>query len=430
MPYFTLEALPARHGDCLLLHYGSSETPGLIVIDGGPRTVWRDSLKYRLEAIAERRPGGGAIDLMMISHIDDDHIQGIVDFLSDWVNAEDDGLEWPFPVTEMWHNSFERVAGADPTKVTASVLASTGAATLADVDVEAVVPEDLDEEEREQRIDAARSAARVLAGVAQGSRVRNDSKKLGIARNSGFDGLVRPGAGPQIPYDAGEGMILHVVAPLPAQLEKLRAKFAEELPPLEALAAYLDKSVANLSSIVVLARLGAKTMLLTGDARGDYLLEGLEAEGLLDGDGRLHVDILKMQHHGSDRNTRADFFEKITADHYVASADGLHGNPDRDTFEMLVEARGSDAEYTIHLTHTVASIDALRKEEWEKDREAKIERKKSKPATKVPREWESDKDDIAVYIAERKAEGFKFAVSEPDNAEQWPRIDLLDPIPF
>ena len=37
----------------------------------------------------------------------------------------------------------------------------------------------------------------------------------------------------------------------------------------------------NLSSIVVLARSGRRTLLLTGDARSDDIIDGLEGEGLL-----------------------------------------------------------------------------------------------------------------------------------------------------
>ena len=52
------------------------------------------------------------------------------------------------------------------------------------------------------------------------------------------------------------------------------------------LAAFVDKSVPNLSSIVVLAELGGKSMLLTGDARGDKILEGMELAGLLETGGK------------------------------------------------------------------------------------------------------------------------------------------------
>ena len=80
-------------------------------------------------------------------------------------------------------------------------------------------------------------------------------------------------------------------------------------------------------------------MLLTGDARGDHVLEGLEAANLLK-DGKCHVDLLKLPHHGSNRNLEPKFFEQITADHYVVSSNGERfDNPDQETLEWLAAAR-------------------------------------------------------------------------------------------
>ena len=47
-------------------------------------------------------------------------------------------------------------------------------------------------------------------------------------------------------------------------------------PVPQALAAYVDKSVPNLSTKIVLVELDGKRMLLTGDATEDKILEGLE----------------------------------------------------------------------------------------------------------------------------------------------------------
>ena len=105
----------------------------------------------------------------------------------------------------------------------------------------------------------------------------------------------------------------------------------------------------NLSSITVLATFKKKTMLLTGDARGDYVLAGLRRAKLLK-NGKIHVNLLKIPHHGSDNNVDTDFFRSITADHYVVSGDGEHGNPEVSTFQMISDARGQD-EFTIYLTH-------------------------------------------------------------------------------
>ena len=108
-------------------------------------------------------------------------------------------------------------------------------------------------------------------------------------------------------------------------------------------------------------------MLLTGDARGDKILEGMDWPGCWRRAATMHVDLLKVPHHGSDNNMETIFFKRVPADHYVFSGDGEHGNPERDTLEMLLDARGADAEYTIHLTYPLAEIDAGRKADWEKE---------------------------------------------------------------
>ena len=71
---FTLEALAARHGDCLLLHWGSPQDPNLILIDGGPNGVWRKFLRPRLDELRETRQDPLSLKAVMVSHIDDDHI--------------------------------------------------------------------------------------------------------------------------------------------------------------------------------------------------------------------------------------------------------------------------------------------------------------------------------------------------------------------
>jgi hypothetical protein len=51
---FSLEALRAKEGDCLLLHWRpkASDAPRLAVVDGGPKGVLEASLLPRLKQIA------------------------------------------------------------------------------------------------------------------------------------------------------------------------------------------------------------------------------------------------------------------------------------------------------------------------------------------------------------------------------------------
>ena len=53
--YFTLEALPARKGDSLLLHFGTDTNQKLCVIDGGPSKVYKPHLRPRLLDLKRKR---------------------------------------------------------------------------------------------------------------------------------------------------------------------------------------------------------------------------------------------------------------------------------------------------------------------------------------------------------------------------------------
>jgi glyoxylase-like metal-dependent hydrolase (beta-lactamase superfamily II) len=79
---FTLEALQANDGDCLLLHYGTEDAPKHILIDGGPKTIYKSVLKPRLDELR----GARALNLrmVMVSHIDLDHITGVLDLSRAW----------------------------------------------------------------------------------------------------------------------------------------------------------------------------------------------------------------------------------------------------------------------------------------------------------------------------------------------------------
>ena len=89
---FALEALQANDGDCLLLHFagGAGDAVTRVLIDGGSRGIYKNVLKPRLDALRGQDP----LDLrmVMVSHIDADHITGIVDLfkvLSEQQNAGD-----------------------------------------------------------------------------------------------------------------------------------------------------------------------------------------------------------------------------------------------------------------------------------------------------------------------------------------------------
>jgi beta-lactamase superfamily II metal-dependent hydrolase len=353
---FTLEALDATFGDALLLHYGTKSAPKLIVIDGGPSKVYQNTLRKRLMEIRNARTPEDTLKLrtIMISHIDNDHIVGILDLMREIEAAEQAGQDPPFDAPSLWFNSFD-----DLVKPVGVSSLSPAAAGVAAVDMNVLVASPSSFKDEDTRV--------IAAAVPEGRRLRQIALGLDWNLNPDFEdlgGLVVAPANGKLTRSMGSGLSFTVAGPMRAEFDALRNRWADTVQKLKKkgkisaaditaeAVAFLDESVANLSSIAVLAESGGKTMLLTGDARGDKVEDGLEASGLLKKEKTLHVDLLKVPHHGSDRNVAKSFFERITAAHYVISADGTNGNPDGPTLKWLVEARGQDR-YTIHLTNKV-----------------------------------------------------------------------------
>lgn len=425
---FSLDVVRAHKGDCLILHYGDPNDPRVMIIDGGPSSTYAPHLKPRLKAIKAARGLGNTdrlkISLLMVSHVDDDHIEGILDMTKDLIENDKKFAQ----ILGFWHNSFENIIGHKPDELTAAFSGGVVTASTKGEPLDFILDSAEDGE-------VVTSTLGVLASIKQGAQLRSDIiNKLRVELNVEFDGkliMAEEGSGP---LDMGDDLTFTVVGPLLPELKKLHTKHQAWLRELDddgltaedVLSAYIDKSVPNLSSIVVLAELHGKTIFLTGDARGDKILEGLEFVGLVEPGGSKHVDILKVPHHGSSNNLDDDFFERVTADHYVFSGDGRHGNPERESLEMLHKARGDD-EYVVHITYPIDEIDRLRKEDWEIEQKKERRKQLENPAKTVREDWSDAKHSIAAFFDENP----KFAEKVRVVGDTEPHvIDLHDAVGF
>lgn len=363
---FTLEALDAKHGDALLLHYGTLGDPQLIVVDGGPSGVWTRRLRPRLAALRASRAGEAALPIVavVVSHIDDDHVNGILQMFTAIERGKDGDDDAGLDVAALWHNSFDDLAPkVQPQALDAAV------ARVKPVALGGEVP---------KALGISRAGALVLASVSQGRDLRNAAKRLGIPVNfDGKGGLIKaPSTGGHV-ETIGNGLRMTVLGPLAPQLAALQVDWDKEIARLKKqgkltpaavlgiLADFVDRSVNNLSSIVLLAEAGGRRMLLTGDARGDFILDGAKKAGLLK-HGAMRVDVLKLPHHGSIRNVKKELFEQIVADHYVISADGRFDNPDVDTLKALFAARPKGP-YTLYFTNRITRVVTFLKGKLPKD---------------------------------------------------------------
>jgi beta-lactamase superfamily II metal-dependent hydrolase len=346
----TLEALNALYGDCLLLRYpGPDHKERIWIIDGGPKgatvggkklVVWKDVLLPRLKEINPSKPL--PITLGMVSHIDDDHINGIQALTGTLVAA---GPANPAAVkfARFWFNSFDKLVGPKPAGLpaeaaTASLQSLVSVANLPGVDDD--------------------HAQLIMQSVGQGINLASDLKSLKLDGNQPVGGFVMAKKGQQ--KFAIEGANLTVIGPLESRLEALRKDWAKALKKSTKKARQaalqelflpdkkLDKSIPNLSSIVVLVEVGGRKLLLTGDAHGDDVVKAWKELDL--GTKPVTIDLLKMPHHGSIRNTTESFLKFFVADHYVFSANGKYDNPDAPTLEALVKMHGK-RKIVMHFTN-------------------------------------------------------------------------------
>ena len=324
---FELHVVQAEFGDALLVRYGTSTSNRSILVDGGPSGNYEAHLRDVLRAAAS---DGLRLDLVVLSHIDNDHVKGLLDFFtelqddaSDPAAAARSGLPH---VSELWHNTFSVSAGgADIAPRIREALATAGGGAT-----------------------HLRALTGTLMGVGEGDALGVAALSLGVPINPRFaSGSVLLDDSPTVRLS---GIRIDVLGPSTKSLGRLRDEWMTWLAAhgrgvaagrgLSAAAAIAaDNTIPNLSSIVLLVRARGHSMLLTGDGRGDHIVDGMRERGLLPAQGgTFHVDLLKVPHHGSARNATEEFFATVTADRYVISANGRYGNPDLPCLIAIVDA--------------------------------------------------------------------------------------------
>jgi hypothetical protein len=340
---FGLRVVQAEFGDCLILEAGGGSARKFVLVDGGPDLIYERHLRAELKAITA---AGGSLELVILSHVDEDHVLGLLAFLAELRNQAANGDAPTIAVKAVWHNSFAKTIGSgnDIQTRLANVLGAGGVSMQA--------------------------AGMAVRGIGEGNQLRIAALALGLPLNPGFpDDLILVDTAP--PTVKFGDLSLRVVGPTQANLDELKSDWIDWLDKHEDeigsgdpfVMANADQSVPNLSSIMLLAEADGKRMLLTGDGRSDHLLQGLEKAGLLDAEGKMHVQVLKLPHHGSDRNITKTFLRKVTADTYVASANGKDKNPDLATLIWIVEtAQEQGRKILIVSTNRTPSIEKLLEE--------------------------------------------------------------------
>lgn len=339
-----LKVVQASHGDSFILEYGSDTNRKYMLIDGGPNGAYENYLKRNLEYIASQ---GGEIDIAVVSHVDSDHIVGILDLIIDNEVQIGNGKAEIIPVKKLWMNSFNDTLNDHATSN------DTRFMTIGLPTIEVNMPQ----------------ALLSMRGIQRGRDLRLRALNNNILLNDDFvnNTIVIDDTAITKQFD---NLQIQIIGPLKSNLDKLKDEWKEWLDEYETavasadpfLLANSDRSIPNLSSIMFVAQADGKSILFTGDGRGDHILDGLEISNLLT-NGKVHFDAMKVAHHGSNRNATRTFFKRVTADLYIISAHGHPDNPDMSTLIWIVEAaKEQNRSIEIFATNDDPDIDKLKEE--------------------------------------------------------------------
>ena len=319
-----LHVVQAEYGDCFILESKLGTDSMNVLIDGGPYQTFEKHLKPTLQKL----PLNGKLDLIILSHIDNDHIIGLLDLLEEIKTEREKGIKEFIKIAKLWHNSFSDLFQLDiePKTLFKNIFLSQNFISREQV-------------EKSKNI----ITSIIMKGFQQGSDLTLLAKSLKITINPGFKKLI-------LVNDLSKSIRLkhftfQILGPTKKNLEKLReewkywlSKNGRVLNSEFELFQILDKSIPNLASIMFLAQIKNKKILFTGDGLGQDIIKVLSQNAMFDKHGKFHVDILKVPHHGSDRNASAEFFDTVYADYYVISANGRDDNPSPDTLKWIIES--------------------------------------------------------------------------------------------
>lgn len=315
---YNIHLLPATFGDAILIEYGTKAAPHYILIDGGPYYVFDEVF----EAIRRIAPAMEALELLVVTHIDIDHIDGTVKMLNQ--------SNLPFQIKEIWFNGREQLMEA----ANSDILGSLQGEYLTDLIADKKLPHN-----------------QCVKG-----------KPICITDYNKLPVILLPGGMEITLLSPGRQALVDLI---PVWDEELKDKNVEsewetdtryaddllgetelDVEALQLTEAKGDKSAANCSSIAFIAAYKGKRCLFAADAPSDALLAAINPMLEASGEERLQVDAWKLAHHGSKKSTQDHVMEKIDCKTMLISSDGKrYRHPDTPVIAKLISNNGPDLSF-------------------------------------------------------------------------------------
>lgn len=291
-----IDILQAGYGDSIYISINKENSSFNVLVDGGLASTYYNARERRcsigpLKALLNSLKNKGShIDLLICTHVDDDHIGGV----RKW-------FETDFPikdfVREIWIN--DDVLIADPHDLNNT---SAHAASIID-------------KLKEQHI-------QYQNGIVVGFSKKNDFCRINVLAPSTAHHNV-------IAHDIHESLDN-------ASLEKKNNK-KTFLELVQEDWNMQDNSAENEASIAFeLECWDGVQLLLLGDANYQDYMEGLKLFHP-DKEEKIDYNIVKLSHHGSKNNFHPDFLKRVHTPYYIVSTNGVKfKHPDKEVLAQII----------------------------------------------------------------------------------------------
>lgn len=318
--------LLAEHGDAFVIKTLSSGNPYTIVVDGGPGSTD--------ELISSYYRRLGFIDLMILTHFDEDHIAGLKNYVKAYKDSK-------LPVGRFWGNCAQ---GVDMTDPLISDAGNRNAGTLAHylrLNKEAN-PESFEwREDIKAPLEYTPSDIRI--------RVLSPDGLTFTTLKAEYEEYLKKH--PIVIDDEEEVDDANIAS---VRVDTDAKKIIEQLSSTDT---QRRVNLMNRSSIAFLLEAEGKKILMLGDADAEIVANSIESLGE---PLPLKVDLVKASHHGSLNSISKHLLNVIDCDNYVFSTNGGTGrsyHPDRKTLALILrKPHRNGREINFYFNYPMATI--------------------------------------------------------------------------
>lgn len=294
-----IKVLKALNGDCIIISYGEKEKHNILIDGGQGRLCFRQLCTY----VDDEKKVGNKIDLLILTHIDSDHIDGILRLLSR--KTFDFSM-----IEEMWFDFGKSLWDLF------GINGESSQVTLYDNTTEISWKQGVDLEEKIKETGIRR-------------RIVTKLEKFSIA-----------------------GASVTILSPSTDVLKKFCEQYKKERRATTEIACSNDYeksiielnqkecerkiSLTNRTSVACLFEFAGLSILLLGDSDPDEIVESLVELGYSK-NNKLKVDFCKIAHHASRHNTSNELIQILDCRNYIISTQQTNdGRPSKECLSRII----------------------------------------------------------------------------------------------